>query len=100
MYGMNAKLTSRNGLRAYTSWLREMQVSDVTGWRWRRRGWITTQNICGRCYVQFAEIDRFLERVKAGEFAKEPVVPRNGGQPKRQQCGQNQSVGKGGNDGK
>jgi hypothetical protein len=76
---MNAQLTSRNSLRAYASWLREMQVSDVTGWRWRQRGWISTQNISGRCYVEQAEIDRFTERVRAGEFAKEPVVPENRG---------------------
>lgn len=52
-----------------------MQISDVTGWRWRRRGWIITQNISGRCYVELAEIERFLARVKNGDFAKVATVP-------------------------
>ena len=74
---METKVTASNGLRAYAPWLREMRVSDVTGWRWRRKGWISTRNISGRCYVELAEIDRFLQRVQSGEFAKAPTVPTN-----------------------
>ncbi|HEY9172210.1 MAG TPA: hypothetical protein VI136_08010 [Verrucomicrobiae bacterium] len=67
------------GLRSYNSWLQEIQVSDVTGWRWRKRGWITVQNISGRAYIEQAEINRFIERVKRGDFAQRPVVPVSGG---------------------
>ncbi len=67
-----------NGLRSFVSWLREVQVSDVTGWRWRKRGWLKVCNISGRVYIEQSEIDRFLSRVQSGEFSKQPVVPKPG----------------------
>jgi len=73
---MKTQIVSSNyGLRSFADWLQEIGRSDVCGWRWRKRGWIKVENISGRIYVEQAEIDRFLDRVKKGEFAKDPVVP-------------------------
>lgn len=60
------------GLRAATAVCRERAISDVTLWRWRKRGWIKTVNICGKCYVDLAELARFDSRAARGEFAKAP----------------------------
>lgn len=50
-------------------------ISDVTAWRWRKSGWLTTVNIAGRPYLTDKALADFLRRVEAGEFAKEPNVP-------------------------
>jgi hypothetical protein len=75
---MKTELTSCNGLRSFNGWLQEIGVSDVTGWRWRKNGWIKVHNISGRSYIDQAEIDRFVSRVQGGEFAKRPIVPKPG----------------------
>jgi hypothetical protein len=51
-------------------------LSPVTVWRYRKKGMLTTVNICGRHYILRAEIARFNERATAGEFAKPPNQPR------------------------
>ena len=48
-------------------------VSLVTGWRWRKKGWVETLNIAGKLYITGDEIDRFNQRAKDGEFSKEPT---------------------------
>ena len=48
----------------------------VTVWRYRKKGMLTTANICGRHYILRAQIARFNERAVAGEFAKDPIRPR------------------------
>jgi predicted site-specific integrase-resolvase len=45
-------------------------LSSTTLWRWRKKGMLTTVNICGRQYVLRSEIGRFNERAAAGEFAR------------------------------
>ncbi len=60
---MNARL------KPWAEWLREAGVGPVTGWRWRKRGWITPVNISGRLYVAAEEMERFEKRAAAGEFA-------------------------------
>src|SRR5207249_8344482 len=50
-------------------------LSAVTVWRYRKKGMLTTVNICGRQYILRAEIARFNERAAAGEFAKPPNPP-------------------------
>jgi hypothetical protein len=34
-------------------------VSPTTAWRWRKKGMLTTVNICGRHYILRSEIARF-----------------------------------------
>jgi len=52
-------------------------LSVVTVWRYRRKGMLTTVNICGRQYILRSEIARFNQRAAAWEFAKAPNPPRN-----------------------
>lgn len=80
---MKDQLTSSNVIRSFPGWLQEIGVSDVTGWRWRNQHWLKTQNISGRIYIEQSEIDRFLQRVRNGEFAKSITVPRTGEKEKK-----------------
>jgi predicted site-specific integrase-resolvase len=50
-------------------------LSAVTLWRYRKKGMLTTVNICGRQYILRSEIGRFNKRAAAGEFAKPPNPP-------------------------
>ena len=61
------------GLRAARAVARDRGISDVTFWRWERRGWIRTVNICGKKYVDLQSLGEFDRRAAAGEFAKAPV---------------------------
>ena len=51
-------------------------ISNGTAWRWRRKGWLLTVNICGRQYVTDKGLAEFLRRAEAGEFAQEHKTPR------------------------
>jgi hypothetical protein len=61
------------GLRAAKAVCRDRGISDVTLWRWGRRGWIKIVNICGKCYVDLESLAEFDRRAALGEFAKPPV---------------------------
>jgi len=61
-----------SGLRAVKAVARERGISDVTLWRWERRGWIKTVNICGKKYADLESLAQFDRRAAAGEFAKPP----------------------------
>ncbi len=52
----------------FSRYLERLEVSAVTGWRWRKRGWISTAKVGGRIFVTRDEIRRFEERVAAGAF--------------------------------
>jgi hypothetical protein len=67
-----------NGSRlvALNSWLAPLGVGPVTAWRWRRKGWLPTVNICGRVYVTREAVAEFERRAAAGEFAKEHRTPK------------------------
>ncbi|MBU6402446.1 MAG: hypothetical protein KGS61_19170 [Verrucomicrobia bacterium] len=56
-------------------WLAQVGVTSITGWRWRKRGWLETVNIAGRQYVTPEAIERFHRRAVAGEFAQTQKVP-------------------------
>jgi len=61
---------------AYDKFLTESGLSVVTGWRFRKKGWLKTINICGRHYITREAIAEFNKRAQAGEFSK---LPRNPG---------------------
>lgn len=50
-------------------------LSSVTVWRFRRKGFLQTVNICGRLYLLRSEILRFNARAAAGEFARPVTRP-------------------------
>jgi hypothetical protein len=63
-------------------WLKQVGVTACTAWRWRKKGWLKTINICGRQYLTQGAIEEFTRRAAAGEFAqvhKVPVHLREGG---------------------
>jgi len=61
------------GLRASRAVARDRGVSDVTMWRWCRRGWIRLVNISGKNYVDLGSLAEFDRRAAAGEFAQAPA---------------------------
>lgn len=60
------------GLRAAKAVARDRGVSDVTIWRWAKRGWIKVLNIYGKPYIDLASLAEFDRRAALGEFAKPP----------------------------
>lgn len=68
-------------LVSYLVFLEQLQVSQTTGWRWRKRGMLKVININGRLYISQEEIAKFTRRAAAGEFAKQPVMPLQKGEP-------------------
>jgi hypothetical protein len=63
-------------LVALRTFCREGNISEVTAWRWRRKGWLRTINISGRQYLSAESIADFKRRAAAGEFAQEHKTPR------------------------
>lgn len=51
-------------------------LSPVTLWRYRKLGWLSTVNICGKHYVPREAVAEFNRRAAAGEFAKVPNQPQ------------------------
>lgn len=64
-----------SGLVALNKWASEIGITPITAWRFRKRGWIETVNICGRVYLTPEGIANFNRRAVAGEFAKEHKAP-------------------------
>lgn len=62
-------------------WLEQVGVTPCTAWRWRKKGWLKTVNICGRQYLTQEAIDEFQRRALAGEFAQVHKVPTRKEQP-------------------
>ncbi len=59
-------------LIATKEWTRKVGVSDVTVWRWCRKGWLSPLNINGRSYLRLCDIETFTRRAASGEFALAP----------------------------
>lgn len=67
---------STGNLVALNTWLTALGVQPITAWRWRRKGWLRTVNICGRVYIARDTIANFERRAAAGEFAQEHKAPK------------------------
>ena len=76
MTSLTAPSAPASSIVAFEPWLKEIDKTPATGWRWRRKGWIKTLNISGRLYVSRAAIAEFERRAAAGEFAKVHQTPR------------------------
>ena len=63
-------------LVALNTWLRSIDRQPITAWRWRKKKWITVQNIAGRCYISRETIADFERRATAGEFAQVHKAPK------------------------
>jgi hypothetical protein len=50
-------------------WLEKLNISSVTAWRWRKRGWLKVVNVGGRLFVRPQDLVEFENRALAGEFA-------------------------------
>lgn len=57
-------------------WLAQVGITPVTGWRWRKKGWLKTVNIAGRQYLTQEAIEEFNRRATAGDFAQVHRVPK------------------------
>jgi hypothetical protein len=64
-----------SNLLAYDRWLQDFGRTPASGWRYRRRRWISTINIADRLYVTRDEVARFEARAAAGEFSKPHKTP-------------------------
>jgi len=64
-------------LMSLAKFCQESGISDVTAWRWRRKGWLVTVNISGRQYITYEGLTEFLRRAESGDFAKECKVPKH-----------------------
>jgi hypothetical protein len=60
---------------ALNVWLDQMGRTPITGYRWRKKGWIETVNIAGRVYITGKSIRAFNARAVNGEFATEHKAP-------------------------
>jgi len=45
-------------------WLTKIGKSRATGYRWRSRKWVKTENIDGKLFITQKEIDRFWMRAQ------------------------------------
>jgi hypothetical protein len=66
---------------ALSQFIEQTALSPTTVWRFRKKGFLRTINICGRHYILRSEIARFNARAVTGEFAKtcnQPMRERRG----------------------
>lgn len=65
----------KTGIVALSKWADEVGIARVTAWRFRKRGWLKTVNICGRVYITQDAIDDFVTRAASADFAQLHKVP-------------------------
>jgi hypothetical protein len=63
---------------ALSQFIEQTALSPTTVWRFRKKGFLRTVNICGRHYVLRSEIARFNARAATGEFARTCNEPMRG----------------------
>ena len=56
------------------AWRERVGVTACTVWRWRKKGWLKTVNICGRLYLTQDGINEFYERAQLASFPR-PIKP-------------------------
>lgn len=64
-----------SNLVSLDAWLKELDKTRSTGWRWRKQGHIKTVNVFGKVYITRDEIAAFEGKVIAGDFSRECSVP-------------------------
>ena len=64
----------RAGLVALWTWCDRAGISRATAYEWRKAGLLTASvTIWGRHYLTPADVNAFLARAAAGEFANKPT---------------------------
>lgn len=63
--------SSTAGIVSLKAYIQRAGISTITGWRWRKKGWLKTVNIAGREYIRSEDIAEFERRAAAGEFSRE-----------------------------
>jgi hypothetical protein len=58
------------GIVALKKFSRDVGISAVTAWRWRKQGWLQTVTIAGRPYLTVEGLADFQRRAEAGEFSQ------------------------------
>jgi predicted site-specific integrase-resolvase len=76
---MSAIENNGRAVVSLSKWLDQVGVTSCTAWRWRKRGWLKTVNICGRQYLTQEAIQEFTDRAKRGEFAQVHKAPKRSG---------------------
>lgn len=66
------KNNDERGMMAFNKWLAEIGRTAMTGYRWRQKGVVKTENIFGRLYISADERERFNQQAEAGKFAQAP----------------------------
>jgi hypothetical protein len=69
----NSRPSARNGWIPLNRWLDEMDLSSVTAWRYRRKGWLEVVRIGGRLYITPQALAEFQRRAAAGHFEVQPT---------------------------
>jgi len=59
-----------------TRFIQTAGISQVTFWRWEKKGMIQTVRVAGRKYITPAALAEFQKRLSAGEFAGTTKNPR------------------------
>lgn len=63
--------SSATGIVSLKAYIKQAGISTITGWRWRKKGWLKTVNIAGREYIRAEDIADFERRAAAGEFSRD-----------------------------
>jgi len=66
--------------------IKQMGITTITAWRFRKAGKLKTVNICGRLYVPAEEIANFNRRAAAGEFSQVHKTPEPRGSKNARQA--------------
>ena len=70
-----ANESNQRAIISLNLWREQLGVTACTIWRWRKKGWLKTVNICGRLYLTQEAINEFYERAQLGEFSQIHKAP-------------------------
>jgi hypothetical protein len=68
--------SAQRAIISLQQWLSDVGVTACTAWRWRKKGWLKTVNICGRQYLTQEAIAEFMARAQRGEFSQVHKAPK------------------------
>lgn len=66
----NQSSVDTSNLIKFSDFTRSRNASTVTGWRWRKKGWIKTVKIKGMLFVHKDDVAAFNTRSLNGDFKR------------------------------